>query len=261
MSEKSIIYSKLESFIKKFYINELIKGSILFIGLGLLYFIVTLSIEHFLWLPILGRTILFWLFILVELFLLLRFICFPIFKLLKLTKGINYNEASIIIGNHFIEVKDSLLNFLQLATQNQPSELLLASIEQKANNLQPIPFGNAISFSKNTRFLPYLVLPLLLLSLFFISGNTNFITSAFDRVVHYQTQYIAPAPFHFSILNDSLTIQQNNDFTLVVQSSGKMIPENASIVIGEEEYFLENKGNGVFHYTFKNVSNSILFHL
>ena len=69
----------------------------------------------------------------------------------KLTKGLNYNDASRIIGNHFEDVKDSLLNFLQLSTQSKPSELLIASIEQKANNLQPIPFSNAISFSANTK--------------------------------------------------------------------------------------------------------------
>ena len=261
MEVKSIIYSKLESFIKKYYLNELIKGSILFIGLGLLYFIVTLSIEYFLWLPILGRTLLFWSFIVVEFFLLIRFICFPIFKLFKLAKGINYDDASRIIGNHFEEVKDVLLNFLQLSSQAQPSELLIASIEQKANNLHPIPFSNAVSFSTNTKFLPYLIIPVLLLVLFFVSGNSNVITTTLNRVVHFQTHYLPPAPFQFTILNTSLSTQQNKDFNLVVKSTGSVIPENASIIIGDEEYFLENKGNGMFNYTFKNVTNSIRFYI
>jgi len=123
-------------FIKKFYTNELIKGVILFIGLGLLYFIFTLLIEYFLWLSTFGRTILFWLFVGVESFLLIRFIAFPLFKLFKLQQGINYQQASAIIGNHFSEVQDKLLNFLQLANQSQTSELLAASIEQKAASLQ-----------------------------------------------------------------------------------------------------------------------------
>jgi hypothetical protein len=42
-----------------------------------------------------ARAVLFWTFVGVEV-LLLRFIVFPIFKLLK-QKGIDYNEASIII--------------------------------------------------------------------------------------------------------------------------------------------------------------------
>ena len=259
MEVKSVIYSKLEAFIKKFYINELIKGSILFVGLGLLYLLFTLLVEHLLWLPIKGRTVLFWLFILVELFLLIRFMVFPMFKLFKLSKGIDYKEASKIIGNHFEEVKDSLLNFLQLSSNEKPSELVLASIEQKADNLQPIPFSNAISFSKNRKFLPYLILPVLLLALFFISGNANIISNSLNRVVHFQTQYSPPAPFQFVILNKDLTTQQNKDYTLSVKAIGSVIPENASIVIGEEEYFLENKEPGVFNYTFKNITNNINF--
>ena len=261
MEVKSIIYSKLEAFIKKFYINELIKGTLLFISLGLLYFILTLLIEHFLWLPIAGRTFLFWLFILVELFLLFRFICFPLFKLFKLTNGLDYKEASKIIGNHFEEVKDSLLNFLQLSSDEKPSELVIASIEQKASNLKPIPFSNAISFSNNKKFLPYAIVPVLLLVLFFVSGNSNIISNSLDRVVHFQTQYIPPAPFQFLITNEKLAIQQNKDFTLSVKAIGSIIPENASIIIGDEEYFLEKTGNGVFKYTFKNVIANTSFYI
>jgi hypothetical protein len=36
-------------------------------------------------------------FVGVEVLLLLRFIVFPIFKLLKLQKGIDYNEASLLL--------------------------------------------------------------------------------------------------------------------------------------------------------------------
>jgi hypothetical protein len=127
VQNKNIIYTKLERFIKKFYANELIKGILLFVGLGLLYFIFTLLIEYFLWLSIQGRTLLFWLFVLVESYLLIRYIAFPVFKLFKLQKGINYEQAAHIIGRHFSEVQDKLLNFLQLTHQNQTSELLFAS--------------------------------------------------------------------------------------------------------------------------------------
>ena len=157
----NFIYQKLELFIKKFYTNELIRGMIFFIGLGLLYFLFTLFVEYFLWLKPMGRTILFWAFILVEIFLLVRFIVFPIFKLFKFQKGIDYKDASAIIGNHFTEVSDKLTNFLQLSNDEHQSELLLASIEQKANSLQLVPFGNAISFKTNRKYLPLALLPIL----------------------------------------------------------------------------------------------------
>ncbi|WP_374401036.1 hypothetical protein [Flavobacterium sp.] len=259
MEAKSIIFDKLEGFIKKFYTNELIKGVILFIGLGLLYFIFTLLIEYFLWLSTSGRTILFWLFVGVETFLLIRFIAFPLFKLFKLQQGINYEQASEIIGNHFSEVQDKLLNFLQLANQSQTSELLAASIEQKAASLQPIPFSNAVNFAKNKKFLPYAIIPILLLILFFVTGNSEIISKSFTRVLNYETKFAPPAPFEFVVLNKSLTAQQNSDFVLQVKTQGKVMPENVAIQIGDEEYFLQSTKPGVFEYTFSKVTKDISF--
>lgn len=261
MEVKSIIFDKLEGFIKKFYTNELIKGVILFIGLGLLYFIFTLLIEYFLWLSTSGRTILFWLFVGVESFLLIRFIAFPLFKLFKLQQGINYEQASEIIGSHFSEVQDKLLNFLQLANQSQTSELLAASIEQKAASLQPIPFSNAVNFAKNKKFLPYAIIPILLLILFFVTGNSEIISNSFTRVVNYETKFAPPAPFEFVVLNKSLTAQQNSDFVLQVKTQGKVMPENIAIQIGDEEYFLQSTKPGVFEYTFSKLSKDVTFSL
>ena len=144
MNNFNNIQTKLEQFIAKYYTNELIKGAILFFSIGLLYFLVTLLIEHLLWLNSTGRTLLFWLFIAVELFLFIKFIAIPISRLLKLQKGIDYLDASKIIGNHFPEVNDKLLNVLQLHQNKTGSELLLASIEQKSAELYPIPFKLAI---------------------------------------------------------------------------------------------------------------------
>ncbi|WP_430399687.1 hypothetical protein [Flavobacterium sp.] len=261
MEAKNEIYNKLEDFIKKFYYNELIKGSILFSGIGLLYFIATLLAEHFLWLSTFGRSLLFGIFILFELFLLFRFILFPIFKLVKLQKGLNYVEASQIIGTHFTEVKDKLLNFLQLSNQDNPSELLLASIDQKANTLQPIPFSNAISYSKNKKFLPYLIAPIVLIFFFIFSGNLNVLSSSFDRVVHFTKQYEAPAPFNFVLLNKELNVKQNQNYTLQVSTVGKVAPENISVIINDASYFLEEVKPGLFQYTFENVNKSISFFL
>jgi hypothetical protein len=124
------IEHKLELFIKKYYTNELIKGSILFLSFGLLYLIFTLFIESFFWLKPTPRTILFYTFILIEVLLLIRYIIIPIFKLIGIRKGITKLKASEIIGKHFVKVDDKLLNLLQLHNTNKKSELIIASIDQ-----------------------------------------------------------------------------------------------------------------------------------
>ncbi len=264
MEHSNFIYQKLELFIKKFYTNELIRGIIFFIGLGLLYFFFTLFVEYFLWLKPMGRTLLFWTFIGVEIFLLFRFIMFPIFKLFKLQKGIDYKNASAIIGNHFTEVNDKLTNFLQLSDSDlhqNKSELLLASIEQKANSLQPIPFGNAINFNSNRKYLPLAILPILLFAFFYLSGNSKILSQSLNRVVHFQDQFLPPAPFEFIVLNTNLQTEQNKDFIIRIKTEGKIVPENAKIFIGDESYFMESTKVGEFQYKIEKPSSNVLFHV
>ena len=264
MEHSKFIFQKLELFIRKFYTNELIRGMIFFIGLGLLYFLFTLFVEYFLWLKPMGRTFLFWTFILVEIFLLSRFILFPIFKLFKLQKGIDYKVASAIIGNHFTDVSDKLTNFLQLSDSDMhqnKSELLLASIEQKANSLQPIPFGNAINFKTNRKYLPLAIIPILFFGFFYVSGNSKMLSQSLNRVVHFQDQFLPPAPFQFVMLNSNLQTEQNKDFIIRVKTEGKIIPENAMIFIGDESYFMETTKAGEFQYKFEKPTSNVSFHV
>ena len=261
LENSNIIYQKLEDFIRKFYTNELLRGTIFFVGIGLLYFIFTLFVEYFLWLKPTARTILFCTFVLAELFLLFRFICFPLFKLFKLQKGIEYKEASTIIGNHFNEVGDKLTNFLQLSKDKNKSELLLASIDQKANTLQPIPFGNAINFGGNKKYLPLVIIPILFFAFFYLSGNSNLISQSLNRVVHFKQQFLPPAPFEFEVLNKDLQTEQNKDFLLKVKTNGKIVPENAMIFIGEESYFMESNKSGEFEFVIPKPSEDVEFHI
>ncbi|UFH36259.1 DUF4175 family protein [Flavobacterium acetivorans] len=263
MSHSNFIYQKLEAFIRKFYINELIRGIVFFIGLGLLYFLFTLFIEYFLWLKPMGRTFLFWIFIGVEVFLFLRFILFPIFKLFKLQKGLDYNQASTIIGNHFVEVNDKLTNYLQLANADyhQNSELLMASIEQKANGLQPIPFGNAINFRENRKYFPLAVLPILVFIFFYLSGNNAVISQSLNRVMHFNVAFNPPAPFEFVVLNSDLQTEQNKDFILRIKTVGKIVPDNAMIFIDDESYFLESVSPGEFQFKISKPAVNVSFHL
>jgi hypothetical protein len=255
------IQQKLSQFVTKYYTNELIKGAILFFSIGLLYFLITLLVEHFLWLPTGARTALFWIFILVEVSLFAKFIVFPLTKLFKLQQGISFKDASRIIGNHFPEVNDKLLNVLQLSETSQESELLLASIEQKSRELQPIPFQVAINFKKNIKYAKYAILPLAIVLFVWISGNSSLFSQSYERVVNYQTEYEPPAPFQFLVVNDSLQAIENQSYKLRLQTLGDITPEEVQIQLGDETYFLQNKGIGNFEYTFSQPKESTSFTL
>ena len=255
------IQNKLAVFYRKYYKNELIKGTILFCSTGLLYFLFTIYLEYFLWLEPTSRTILFFGFILVEGFLFYRFILTPIIHLVKIKKGISQKQSSEIIGNHFPEVSDKLLNLLQLKKENKETELLLASIEQKSKELQPIQFAKAVNFKKNIKHTKYLLIPIFIWLISFVSGTDNELSKSLSRVVNYQTEYIPPAPFEFSLENNELQVVQGKSFQLRVITIGDVVPNEAKVFYNNQEYYLQERSSGEFFFTFTNVIEPIEFFL
>ena len=255
------ITDKLHQFTRKYYVNELIRGGLLFFSIGFFYLLCTLFLEHFLWLKPMARTFLFLAFVLVEVFLFWRFIIVPVFKLIGLQKGITPEACSNIIGKFFPEVKDKLLNTLQLKEQGDHSELLIASINQKSEELLLIPFVKAVNFSKNLKYLKYAVLPIVVFLITLLSGNNDLLKKSLDRVVHHRTAYTPPAPFYFRLTNKNLQVVQGKDITIRIETIGPVSPVEVKIKFKKQAYFLENKGSGNFSFTFSGVQESLQFFL
>lgn len=243
------IILELNRFIHKYYTKKLLKGLFLFVVLGLLFFLAVLAIEYFLWLGSLQRLVLFFAFVAVESLLLYKYILVPIFYLLRLKGGITNKEAAGIIGKHFPEVGDSLLNLLELSEDSRRSELLVASIEQRSAKLRVFPFLNAINYRESFGYLRFLLVPVFILCLIWFSGELSSFFGSFTRVVNYGTAYEPPAPFKFRLVTDDLTALDNTSFTVVVTTEGRIMPDNVSLVMEGREYFLQ-KNDNVYQYTF-----------
>ncbi|MFI2741703.1 hypothetical protein ACG2LH_03105 [Zhouia sp. PK063] len=261
MNELQAVKHKLNQFITKYYRNELIKGVILFLTLGLLYFLFTLFVESLFWLSPLWRTILFWCFVGGEALLVIAYIIFPLTKIFRLSKGISLSEAAELIGKHFKEVDDKLINILQLENDKQTSDLLFASIAQKSKELQPIKFTRAIDYTSNLKYIKYLAVPVIIVLVIVILGKTAVFSASYNRVVHHDIAYEQPAPFQFFILNDNLNVQQQNDFTLKIQTVGEVQPEQVKIHYADADFYATKDADGFFSYTFSNVDKPIAFYI
>lgn len=255
------ILAKLERFTKKYYTKQLIKGILLFLTLGVLFWMAVMSLEYWFWFNNGWRLTLFLLFIAVELFLLYTFIVVPLAYLFRLRKGINNRQASLLIGKHFPDVDDKLLNLLELSENQKKSDLLLASIEQRAQSLGLVPFTEAIDFKDSYKYAKYVLIPLGLLGFIWISGNIASFFNSHQRVVNYDLAYERPAPFTFRVLNDKLEVLDNEPLTITVAIEGNMKPESVHMVInGGEEILLKQQGD-VYAYTFEAPVVESSFHL
>ena len=243
------ILDKLNGFIAKFYTKMLLKGLVLFLTIGLLFFFFVLGVEYYLWLNTSGRFILFLLFVFTELYLAWRFIIVPLSYLFKWKRGLSNKEASLLIGKYFPEVDDKLYNLLDLAESDSKSELLLASIEQRSTSLGKVPFVKAINIKENIRYVRYLLFPIGILGLIWISGDIVSYFSSYKRVVNYDLAYEPPAPFRFKLLNPDLNVLDNEPTTLMVTTEGRIRPETMSIVVNGRELLLQFK-EGSYQYIF-----------
>jgi len=205
-------------------------------------------VEYFLWLGSTGRFVLLLLFIAVEGYLFYKYIATPLFYLFKIKKGISNKQASVLIGKHFPEVGDRLYNLLDLAEDRRQSELLLASIEQRSKDLNPIPFVKAVDFGESLKYAKYLAVPALLIGLVWMTGNFSSFFKSYTRVVNYDLAYEPPAPFAFNLLTKELQVLDSKSYTILVNTIGDVRPDAVFITIDGKRLLMQRQGNG-FQYT------------
>lgn len=259
------LLQKLDEFIRKYYKNQLLRGLIYSTGLVLLFFISVTVLEYFAHFNSGVRTALFYSFIAASVFILVKYIAIPLSKLYKFGKIISHEEASAIIGKHFSNVQDKLLNVLQLqrlsGTGSAEQNLLLeAGIDQKIRELKPVPFTSAVDFSENKRYVKYALVPVLLITVILFSAP-SIITDGTKRLVKHSEYFEKEAPFQFVITNSDLKTVAQQDYELKVKLTGDEIPDNVFVEIDGNEFKLDKENIVNFKYLFKNVQKNTLFQL
>ena len=194
MENRKNLYSKLDKFIRKYYLNQLIRGGILTLLSLLVLFIFISILEHYMNFDVMFRTFLFWTYIIINSIIISKFILAPILQLLKISKGLKHKDAAKIIGNHFKEIDDKLLNVLELVEMNENNDLINASIDQKTASISPVPVLNAINFKSNIKKGNWLLIPFILLFVLFISGKKHVITDSSERIIMHNSFFDPEAP-------------------------------------------------------------------
>jgi hypothetical protein len=256
-----LLISRLDAFIRKYYANQVIRGALVFLSC-LLFYILTVTVgEYFLYMPVWARIGIVSVFGILASAALVMWVIVPLAKMAKLGKVISHEQAANIIGRHFPEISDRLLNILQLKrqTDNQAShDLVEASINQKIKQISVVPLTSAIDLSKNRKYLPYL-LPLLLVGVFILVAAPNVFKEGSSRLLQPTKAFSKPAPFQFLIKNSSLTAIRNSDFEITMETKGNALPAEAYIEIGGEPVPMQPMANHTFKYTFKNVTDAVNF--
>jgi hypothetical protein len=149
------IIIRIDAFIRKYYLNQIIRGSIFSIAFLVFAFLLFVLSEYFLFLPGFIRSLLFYGFIISGIISIGYWVIIPTVRYFKLGSIISTKDAAIIIGKHFSEIDDRLLNILELKELVTPqnASLIEAGIQQKTDQIKPIAFTNAINLKFNNKYL------------------------------------------------------------------------------------------------------------
>lgn len=252
----NLLLQKINEFTRKFYLNKLLRGSIYAAALILSLYLLLFVWVFYSYPSIYTKTLLFYSYVAVSLIAILFWMVKPALSYFKLSKNLSLEEAANLIGNHFFNVKDRLLNTLQLkelADQSpQNSALVLAGIDQKINELQPIPFSNAINLGDNKKHIKYIALPLFVILLIGIVAPA-ILREGTSSFIRYDEEVLPKAPFEFVIANQHLNITQGDDLILKVKLTGDEFPQEIYLEDGVNSYKLEKEDISHFTYTFKNL--------
>ncbi len=256
-----LLIEKLDRFIRKYYANKLIKGALFTTALVLILFLAFNFLEYQFYLGKGVRKFMFFGFLLTSLAALGFWVFLPLLNYFKLGKIINHQQAASIIGDHFGDVEDKLLNVLQLKEQSQSStqrNLIEASINQKAEKISVVPFRSAIDLQKNRKYLRYALPPLMVL-LFILFAAPSIIKDSTYRIINNNTEFEKAAPFHFNVVQEDLEVLQHQDFNIDVRIDGDALPDVVFIDVENYQYRMTREENDRFRYTFKNVQKPINF--
>ena len=257
------LIDKLDAFIRRYYLNHIIRGVLFTTAVVAALFVSFSALEYELYLDKLWRKLMFFSFIAVSVAALYFWVLRYALAYLRLGKRISYEEAARIIGQHFPEVEDKLLNILQLkklASASEERELIEASIRQKSDRIKWVPFYRAVDLSVNRKYLKYALLPLVLIGLLLLSAP-EVLQQGSARIIANNVEFHPPAPFSFVVDTSKLHVLQYDDFTFEVQTKGDVIPQNCYIEIGQHSYTMKPLGDGRFSYTFHNVAHPMDFRL
>lgn len=254
--------AQLERFIKKYYVNEILRGVLINTALLGGSLLVILLLEYWGWLPSVARTLLFFGYLAAFVVASVWWIGRPLFQLLRLGPRISYDQAALIVGQHFSDIRDKLLNALQLERQHQShpdNSLLKAAIEQKERQLLVFDFRKAVDFRVNNKYLPYALPPLAVL-LFLVLAAPSVVWEPAYRLTRFNQEFVPPPPFEF-VVKEPLQTKENQTFLLRVETQGSVVPEEMYVETEAGTYRMLSESPGHFSYEFRTPRQNISFRL
>lgn len=264
MAQRGSLIQKLDEFIRAYYLNQVVNGALRSLAVLVCAVVGFALLEYVGRFGVAGRTVIFWTLVVGSSTVLVAWLFVPLLKWARISKGLTHEEAGALIGAHFPEISDRLLNVLQLQNQlgeNPPqsdTSLLEASIEERTQAMHPVVFKRAIDWGRSKHLLRY-ALPVMAVATTLWLWNPGLVEEPASRIIAHRQDFVPPPPFSFQV-ESTLRVPTMQSFTLQASTHGDAVPDLVMVEVGESRYRMERTGNR-FQHTFPLVRENISFRL
>lgn len=207
------------------------------------------------------RTVIFFVFLLFAAGYFFIIVLLPILKNLKPFSNFNINKIAKLVGGHYPNIKDDLLNALQLVNESSPNyseELIQAAFKKVYEKTENINFTDSIKFQdwNKVRVASASLLTVLILILF-----VPFLNSAYNRLINYNQEFVEPPKYVLKVEPGNVDVTKGEN-VLVKIISQKDIPSSVNLFTRSaeqaafEQINLTADSTGTFSYLLKSLNNS-----
>jgi hypothetical protein len=214
------------------------------------------------------RTILFFILLAVSIGSMGYFITVPMLRYFNVFKKWDYFYSANKVGKHFPEIKDDLLNAMQLVSSDNKNtlysqNLLDAAFKNIYVRAKPIRFESIVDFSK-VKNLSYYLLSLfgfITLLFVFVPG----LQAASNRIINFNQEFIPPAKFYFEVYPGNKEITKGENVEFLIRVKGE-IPKKVFLLTREEsqtnfeEHQLQKDSLGNYHFSVLQLRSSLNYY-
>lgn len=253
---------KIDAFRKRYHLYHFLRGLILFFLVVILLFFSINIIEYQLYMSTEWRRILFVSSMLFIAVIFLRYVFFTGLLAFGIIKVLNNRKASQLIHSYIPELKDRLVNILELHDNNDlnaSDEITQAAIAQKIDEIRFIDFRSAVSLKQLRNIFFYFIGSFLLVFAVHLF-NKNIYTESANRIIHFNQQFVRPAPYEFVWTNETDGVKKGDNFTVLLNLQGEELPSMVYINIGGNNYLMDAQEPGKFEYQLNALVNPVNFY-
>ncbi len=214
------------------------------------------------------RTYFFFFMLLVFLAAFTLLFLIPLLKYAGVIGEADYYGTAKRVGRNFPEIRDELVNAMQLAASDSSGKIYSGSLSDAAfqqvyNKTRELRFESIVSFGKAKELMLYLGGALLTAALLFIAVPG--LAAAAGRVLDFNTEYIPPARFSFEVSPGNVQVTRGDNVLITVKVKGEK-PNDIYLATKTEEQTdfemqkLSSDSNGVFSFPVKSIRSTTKYY-